>query len=456
MRLFSIFRSELYKFFPLFAPILISQYAQTANGIVDTVMTARLGATELGGVAVGVALWMPVYMFVIGVLFGVLIIIARYFGANDVKQVRSFAWQGIWMGSGLGFCASLLVYMISLRMEFFGVDEQLAHTAQAYVRMVLIGFPFGAAAVALRFYCEGQKAIFPVTFMAILIVCFNAVFNYLLMCGNLGFPALGARGCGLATSLSMVMFLVMLIGYTGFSKRFKAYRLLTGVCRPRADAFKNIFKLGIPIGFGFTNEYLVLSVITLFIGSTGALPVSAHQAAFSCMMLFFTIPAAVSFAASIRISNLMGARDFVQLGHAANSILLFSSMIGMTISFLIFFQAEQLAVLIADNPEIASLASDLIRISAFFLLADAIQICCNGILRGAGDTAIPFAVTACSYWLVCIPLGYFLSGMPLPWEVSISADLFGLRGWWYALTISISLTAVLLYLRLRIIIFQSR
>ena len=74
---------------------------------------------------------------------------------------------------------------------------------------------------------------------------------------------------------------------------------------------------------------------------------------------------------------------------------------------------------------------------------------CQGILRSAGDTTVPFAVTACSYWLVCIPLGYILSGMPLPWDISVSPHLFGVSGWWYVLTVSITLVAVLLYLRVR-------
>ena len=84
--------------------------------------------------------------------------------------------------------------------------------------MVMLGFPFGAAAVAIRFYCEGQGVVFPITVMTILTVGWNTLFNYLLMFGNFGFPALGVLGCGLATALSMAMFLVMALLYTGVSR----------------------------------------------------------------------------------------------------------------------------------------------------------------------------------------------------------------------------------------------
>lgn len=147
------------------------------------------------------------------------------------------------------------------------------------------------------------------TIMAVLVVFCNGTFNYILMFGKLGFPAMGARGCGLATTISMVVFFLMLICYTGFSDRFRSTRLLSTIHWPLLSEAKRILKIGIPIGCTFTNEYLVLAVITFFIGSQSTLGVSAHQVAFSCVMLFFTIPAAMSFAASIRVGNLIGNGD---------------------------------------------------------------------------------------------------------------------------------------------------
>lgn len=449
MRAASVFRSELSKFLPLFGPLLISQYAQIANGIIDTIMAARLGPVGLGSVAVGVALWMPVYMFVIGVLFGTLIVIAQYYGSKDNENTLNSTWQGIWLGLTLSICAALFVYLVAAKMEWFGATTDMLGDSQNYVRMILLGFPFGATAVAIRFYCEGQGTVFPVTIMAVLVVGFNALFNYLLMFGNLGFPELGVQGCGLATSISMVMFLIMLLGYTSLSQRFKGVRILKHFRLPKIEFQKRIFKLGLPIGFGITSEYLVLSVITLFIGSTGALPVSAHQVTFSCMMLFFAIPASISFAASIRIGNLMGAGNPEAIRRSASCILSLCCLIGTVISILMFFKAESLAILIAKDAQIAVLAVGLIKLAALFQFSNSVQVCCNGLLRGAGDTAVPFAITASAYWLFCIPLGYILAGMPLPYGLSISSDLFGIRGWWFALTISITLVAILLYLRVR-------
>lgn len=442
-------KAELSAFLPLFGPILISQYAQVANGVVDTAMAARLGPEALACVAMGVAWWMPIYMFVVGVLFGILVIISQYYGAGDTQNVRVAAWQGIWLGGFLGLCAMALLFLLTFGAPWLGAPEELIQGSQAYARMVMLGFPFGAAAVAIRFYCEGQGAVFPITVMTILTVGWNTLFNYLLMFGNFGFPALGVLGCGLATALSMAMFLVMALLYTGVSRRFANSRLLPVFVLPHFSMLKQIFCVGIPVGFSVTSDYLVLSVITMFIGSIGTIPVAAHQVTFSCTMLFFAVPAAVSFAASIRVGNLKGAGDAAKLRNSVSCILQACAGIGIFIAVVMYFNADTLALFFSKDPNVAIVSTGLIQIAAVFLFADGMQVCCNGILRGVGDTTVPFAISALSAWLVCIPLGYVLSSMTLPFGFVIPYEPFGVKGWWIALIASLSVASILLFLRVR-------
>ena len=123
-------RREAPGIFPLFGPILVSQYANIANGVIDTAMAARLSTVELGGVAVGVALWMPIYMFVIGVLVSVLVSISHQTGAGDQDVVRRTAHQGIWLGCLLGLLAAGVIWLLSLRIEWFGATGDLVAPAQ--------------------------------------------------------------------------------------------------------------------------------------------------------------------------------------------------------------------------------------------------------------------------------------------------------------------------------------
>ncbi|MFK4763240.1 MATE family efflux transporter [Desulfobaculum sp. SPO524] len=442
-------RQEAPDIFKIFGPLLISQYAQIANGIIDTAMAARLGTTDLGGVAVGVAIWMPVYMFVIGLLISVLILVAQRHGAGDKQGAVDLGHQGLWMGGILGVVASCIIIGLSQYATWYGADASLMQASRAYIWAVAWGFPLGAMAVSLRFFCEGQNVVFPVTVMAVIIVFCNAVLNYALMFGKLGAPALGIQGCGLATAISMVILFVLLTGYIALSKNFVEVRFMRHFQRINFKIIKQFFTLGLPIAFGITSEYLVASVITIFISTTTVTAVAAHQVAFSCMMLFFATPAALSMASSIRVGNLWGESHHEQARTAIKGIMTLSVLIGGAFTVLMLVASLPLARMFSTDMAVVLLAASALRFGAFFQLADSIQVCLNGILRGVGDTKIPFMLTAVVYWLVCIPVGYVLSGMPLPWGLGLSADVLGIRGWWLALTITLFIVSLLLAHRVR-------
>lgn len=440
-------RCEAPGIFPLFGPILISQYANIANGVIDTAMAARLGTVELGGVAVGVALWMPIYMFVIGVLVSVLVSISQHAGADDHASVRRTAHQGLWLGGLLGVLAAIVIYLLSFRIEWFGATGDLVAPAQEYLRVVILGLPIGGMAVALRFYCEGQGKVMPVTVMVVFMVCWNAFFKYGLMFGNLGMPALGLKGCGLATVLGMAAFFLMIIGYVTLNPVQAAKRLFLGFGLPDRKEIKRLVLIGVPIGLSITSEYLVYSTITFFISTVGAVAVAAHQVAYTCMLFFFSTPGALCLASSIRIGTLNGQKNQEILRRSVLGIITLSGLIGVAYTLLMFFGSARLASVLSTDPAVIVVAVGLIQIAAMFQLSDAIQVCFIGILRGVDDTATPFAITAAMYWLFCLPLGYVLSGMPLPFGLTVPSDVLGIQGWWVALTISLTAVSVILGIR---------
>lgn len=444
---FTSLRRELPGILPLFGPMLISQYAGILNGVIDTAMAARLGTTSLGSVSVGVAIWVPLHLFTLGVLYGTLIMISQRKGAGDSAGMKLITHQGVWLGLLLGFAELIIVYFLSYRIHWFGAAPELVDAAGEYVRMVALGFPIMGMAIALRFYCEGQGVVAPITVISVLMVCINTVLNYGLIFGNLGMPQLGIQGCGLATALSSCAFFIMTIGFIRFSRRSPGRDLFQGFGGIHFKTIREIVGVGAPIGLGVTSEYLVFTVIVLFIATVGVVEVAAHQVCFSSMMLLFATPSALAVAASIRIGILKGENDPAALRQSIKGIMVLGAFIGGAFTIVMIVCAEPLIRLFTPDPAVLPLAVSVLYIAALFQLSDAVQVCLNGILRGAGDTAIPFCITTATYWLLCIPLGYILSGMPLPFGLGVPQEMFGIRGWWVALTVSLTLVAVFLTFR---------
>lgn len=446
MSIVSSLRQETPIILPLFLPIMISQYAGIANGVIDTAMAGALGTTALASIALGAATWIPFLAFSLGAMYSLLIAVSQAYGGNDHDGVNKISQQGGYLGFGLGALAAFILYIISSNIEMFGVGAQVATLAAEYLKMVIWTMPIACVVFALRCYCEGQKAAMPVTVIAVLSVGVKALFNYLFMFGHMGMPAMGVSGCGLATICEYVFFLVMLIGYICFAPRFSEKRLFSKFYLPEMSSIWGLIQKGTPIGLCFTSEYLVFSVMVVFISQQGEVAAAAHQVAFNCMILFFSMAAAFSSAACIRVGNLFGSGDREQLRSAVSGIVALSAVIGFILMVGMIAKAETLASLFIDDLAVIPLAASILYVAALFQVADSMQVCLNGILRGVGDVTIPFLFTTVSYWVIGIPLGYVISGMPLPFGLIAPVE-YGVVGWWIALTVSLFIATTLLGLR---------
>lgn len=455
MSIVSALRKETPKILPLFLPILLSQYAGIANGVVDSAMAGALGTLELASIAVGAAIWVPFLAFSLGTLYGLLIAVSQAFGANDADGVNSVTRQGVYLGLILGAIAAVVLYFIADNLGLFIAEADIAELASVYIKAVIWALPVACALIAVRFYCEGQKVVMPVTIISVFSVGIKAFLNYVFMFGRFGFPSMGVAGCGLATICEYTCFLFLLLGYVSFVPRFAGKRLVSRFCLPDLRAIAGLFKKGGPIGLCFTSEYLVFSVMVIFISRQGAVAAAAHQVAFNCMVLFFSMAAAFSSASCIRVGNLFGQGDGEKLRFAVSGIVSLSALIGCVLMAGMILNASYLAFIFTSDPVVVPLAISILYIAAFFQIADSMQVCLNGVLRGVGDVTVPFLYTTVAYWGVGIPFGYVLSGSPLPFGLVSPASL-GVIGWWLALTVALFIATAVLGFRTRRILWGKK
>lgn len=453
MQLSSALRRHLGSMLLLAGPILVSQYAYLASGMADTVMSGMLGTVFQAGVAVGAAVWVPVQMFVTGVLYGVMILVSQHFGADRQDDIAGTARQGLWLALALGGAASGLLYLLAPHLTLFGVTEDVAQKAEDYLQALAWGLPFSSMAISIRFYCDGQKNVVPATVIALAVVLVNIFLNYGLMFGHFGLPAMDVAGCGLATGISMALSFVLFVVYVQRTPRYAALRLFARLAAPAGRKIGELARVGLPIGIAMVSEFLVLSVIALCISTSGATAIAAHQIAYNFMMILFAIPTSLAMATSIMVGNARGSGSTrAERGVVITSVCT-GLVVGGLLTVLMWTCAEPVARLYSHDSAVIVLAGRLLLIAAFFQLVDAVQICLNGSLRGIEDTIVPFLITSGIYWLVALPLGYVLSDMPLPFGLREAFPGYGVAGWWAALVLGISLVALALAVRVRRLFF---
>jgi MATE family multidrug resistance protein len=436
-------RQELVAQLTLALPILGGQLAQTANGFVDTMMAGRVSANDLAAVAVGASIWVPLFLFMTGVLMSATPILSRHLGGEAYHRINPLAQQGIWLGLGLGVLCALILRSIAPVLVWMDVDPAIRPLVSGYLDALSWGMPGAALMLAMRSYTESMNHTRPVLLFSVIGLLINIPSNYVLIYGKLGFPAMGGVGCGWATSLVMWSMALMMLFYT---HRHPVYQHAPLNLRRRHFEMASLgymLRLGLPVGLSIFFEVSIFAVIALLIGSLGAQIVASHQIALNFTSLIFMVPLSFSLAASVRVGHARGRHDEQGLRHAVQVALCITTVVGVTAAAALVLARGWIPHIYTNNRDVIELATYLLLFAALYQVSDALQVCANGCLRGFEDTAWPMIMTLFAYWGVGLPLGYGLGlthwfGEPM-----------GPAGFWIGLVAGLTVAAILLGWRLR-------
>ncbi|EKF75002.1 MATE efflux family protein [Alcanivorax hongdengensis A-11-3] len=436
-------RQELTAQLSLALPILGGQLAQTANGFVDTMMAGRVSANDLAAVAVGASIWVPLFLFMTGVLMSATPILSRHLGGEAYHRINPLAQQGMWLGLGLGVLSALLLRSMAPVLTWMDVDPAICPKVIGYLNALSWGMPGAALMLAMRSYTEAMNHTRPVLWISVIGLLINIPANYVLIYGKLGLPALGGVGCGWATSLVMWSMALMMAIYT---HRHPVYQHAPLNLRQRHFEMPSLgymLRLGLPVGLSIFFEVSIFAVIALLIGSLGAQVVASHQIALNFTSLIFMVPLSFALAATVRVGHARGRGDRQSLGHAVQVAMGITVVVGLVASLGLVLARHWIPHIYTGNSQVVALASHLLLFAALYQVSDALQVCANGCLRGFEDTGWPMLMTLVAYWGIGLPLGYGL-GMSHWW-----GEPMGPAGFWIGLVAGLTAAAVLLGLRLR-------
>jgi MATE family multidrug resistance protein len=430
---------EIRRTLDLAAPVMIGLVASFAMNFIDTVMAGRLPEKDvaLAALATGGALWSAGLMVVIGLLMAVQPCVAQLDGAGRPRDAAAVARQGFWLAAWLAIPFFLLVYNGAAVLRLLDVDPQIIPVAEGYLRALALGAPLMCLVMLQRFFSEGSGHTRPTMYIGLAGALLNIPFNWVLMYGHLGFPALGAVGCGYATALAIALQALGFQVYLRRHRHYKPYGLFSRRDWPDLAELRSLLVIGLPIAGTLFVEGSLFMAASLLIGRLGPMPTASHLIAINFSALVFMIPLGLGSAVTTRVGNALGRQDPLGARHAG--------MVGAAIvlgtqtfsaSLMLLFPGAIVAIY-TDDAAIAGLAVSLLALAAIFQLPDGIQICMAGILRGYKDTFVPLLVNILSYWIVGLTLGYWLT---------FARDL-GPAGMWWGMIAGLSVGAVLLTAR---------
>ncbi|MFK5983802.1 MAG: MATE family efflux transporter [Pseudomonadota bacterium] len=421
---------------------MATQFSQMAMGVADTIMCGRSSTEDLAAVAIGAGIWLPLFLFMAGVLMAITPTVAQLVGEKNYPQIGHVIRQSLWLALLLGLFAFFILQSISPLLEFMDVQVDIRPIIIEYLKAISWGMPGIALFLILRYLCEGMANTFVVMIVGLLGLLLNIFINYLLIFGHGGFSAMGGVGAGWATSITHWLMVLMLFSYIFVSAFFKKIKLFSNHLKVDIYELVQLLKLGVPMGIAFFVEGSIFSIIALFIASLGTIIVAAQQVALNFSSLLFMFPLSFSMGITILVGQARGRKDYTKMLDVIKTGYFINICIAIILAVFIVVNNSLIASLYTDNGEVIQLASQLLLFAALYQISDAIQLCSGGALRGLKDTAIPMLFSVISFWIVGFPIGYILS------LSDYLVPPMGAQGFWIGLILALTLSAILLSSRL--------
>ncbi|MEL7451464.1 MAG: MATE family efflux transporter, partial [Pseudomonadota bacterium] len=304
---------------------------------------------------------------------------------------------------------------------------------RGYLYAISWGMPGIFAYLSLRFTSEGIGHTRPIMFIALIGLATNIAGNYVLMYGKLGFPAMGAVGCGYASAINMYVMLAAMAFYVRSTPGvYGRYALFERFTWPQWPVCRELLWLGLPIGIGIVAEVALFSGSSLLMGTLGVDAAAAHQISINYAATMFMVPMGISSAMVIHIGQALGRQEFsaARTAGIAGTVMCGAFMAVSALAMLVF--KEQIIAIYTSEPSVRVIAISLIALAAVFQVADGVQVGAIGALRGYKDTKIPMLLNFVSFWAI---------GLVWAWQSGIVRGN-GPTGIWMAMVVALFAAAV--------------
>ena len=371
-------------------PILISLLMEQMIGLTDTAFLGRVGEIELGASAIAIVYYTVLFMAGLGFSIGAQIIIGRRNGEGKFKDTGKIFWNGQYFLLALAALIIIASEIVSpFLMKKIISSEAICEAALSYVSWRLPGMVFAFGTSMYRAFYIGTTQTKTLTLNSIVMVLSNVVFNWILIFGHLGMPALGITGAAIGSSLAELVSLLFFVLYT----RAKCDRVRYGLDKPAAFDMAEIRAMLPVCSWSMIQHVISVStwfIFFLYIEHLGERSLAVSNIVRSVSGLLWMILAAFSSTCTTLVSNIIGAGREDKVISLIKRILKLSyaTVMACTLIFCIFPTA--VISIYTDIPELipATIPSMIVMCSSYLFTVGAMVL--FQAVSGTGSTKTAF------------------------------------------------------------------
>lgn len=417
-------------------PILIAQLASIGMMVVDTAVLGHVSPVDLAAVAIGGGIHVSVVFALVGILQAVAPVVAQLHGARRDDEVAGVLQQGFWLALLLSLPGVLFLTHPGALLGMADMDATVDAKVRQYLTLLAWGLP--AALCYRTFYAFCNALGKPRVLMGIGLsgLTLHALLAWgLALRGWLGEP-LGVVGCALSNIL--IGWLACLAGaaYLARGPLGRRYRPFGNWQRPRWTMWRELLRLGLPMGLSNLVEITSFTLVSLFVAALGATVVAGHRIVANISALTYMLPLSLAIATMAALGQAVGARDWSRARVTLRAGLWLAASLSTLAGMLLWLVAEPLVTAYTDDPAVRAVALSLIVYVAIYQFFDALQTVAGHALRAYRVTFVPMLVQTFCFWGIGLFGGFWLCYRGSP--------PLGVAGFWLAAVIGLLFAAGLL------------
>lgn len=398
-------------------PIMIQNLVTSTLNMVDTIMVGKLGEVEIAAVGIANQYFFLFSMILYGLCGGCSVFISQYWGKKDYTNSKRIL--------GLGIISVLIVSIVFMTAGFispeliislFNKESTVINLGGKYLFIVLFSYIFTAVTYIYSFSLRSiGNTVTPLIVNIAALLC-NVFFNYVLIFGKLGVPALGVEGAAVATLIARAVEAIVLIFlvYKDNGVFAANFSELTDISM---DFVKKAYKIIVPVLLNDVLWAMASIIYSVVYGRMGTGPTAAVQICNTVSNMFMVVTFGMASASAIMVGNSIGQGKEEQTVEYAKKFMAVSLIVSIVLGLILALTSPLILQLFNVSNEVRS--STLIMlyiISLIFIVRFLGMVIIVGILRGSGDAKSSLIIEGSTMWLIGVPLtimGAFLFKLPV-------------------------------------------
>ena len=389
-------------------PIALQNLITSSLNMVDTLMISSLGQSSIAAVGLANQLFFFYILITFGINSGSSIFIAQYWGKEDMPSIRKVLGLALSLSTVVGIIFTIIAFFFPENiMMIFIKEPEVIKLGSDYLRIVSLSYIVTAISfaysVALR--TTGRPNV-PMKISAISFVT-NTVFNYILIFGKLGVPAMGVKGAAWGTVIARFVEIGFTL-YTIYSTKGVLAASLKELLSWNKEFVNKYLKTTYPVILAEGLWSLGQVMYSIAYARIGEEATAAVQVTNTIQNIFFVVVRGLANACTVMVGNKIGGGDEKEAYEYAKKFIILSTIIGFILG-IIQATTPKLTLMLFNGLD-QNLFETSRRLLIIMGLTFVIRVFNTtgivGVLRGGGDTNFALYLDIGTVWLVGVPLAF--------------------------------------------------